>query len=312
MRGFSAALTRRDNGGPETMNPHLHAWTISSEDFPADGFASDQLEHLLGYAILAPSPHNTQPWRFRINATDVDIHADNQRRLAATDPHGRELVMSCGAVLYNLRVASEYFEKEWRVSLFPEIKESDLVARFHLGLGAETSSEDIVLFHAITQRYTHRGAFREDRIPEGLLSAWVSAAEKEGAWLLFADTGETRKALADIIAEADRQQWSSRLFRQELARWVRKKPHEAEDGLPVHDLGIQDWMSFAGPSLIRTFDRGKGQAARDHEIAEHAPVRRKGLVRKAQYVPASSYRGSTDCMIGQKLDQNVPQAPKPK
>ena len=48
------------------------------------------------------------------------------------------------------------------------------------------------------------------------------------------------------------------------------------------------------------------------EIAERAPVRRKGLVRKAQYVPASSYRGSTDCMIGQKLDQNVPQAPKPK
>jgi len=254
------------------MNPHLQPWTIRSEDFPTDGFASDHLEHLLGYGILAPSPHNTQPWRFRINATDADLYADNSRKLAVTDPRGRELVISCGAVLYNLRIAAEYFEKEWRLSPIPDEQEPELVARFHLGLSAETSSEDVVLFHAITRRSTHRGAFRPDLIPDELLSAWVAAAEKEQAWLMFADTDQTRIALADLVGEADRRQWSDRFFRQELARWVRKRPEEAEDGLPVHDLGIQDWMSFAGPSLIRTFDRGKGQAARDHEIAEHAPV----------------------------------------
>jgi nitroreductase len=254
------------------MNPHLKAWTINSEGFPTDSYASDQLEHLLGYAILAPSPHNTQPWHFRINATDVDVYADLERRLMVTDPHGRALMMSCGAVLYNLRIATEYFEKEWRLSFFPDLPEPELVARFHLGLSAETSSEDIVLFHAIPQRTTHRGTFRPDPIPDELLSAWVAAAERERTWLMFADVDETRAALADLVAEADRRQWSDRPFRQELARWVRKRPEEAEDGLPVHDLGIQDWMSFAGPSIIRTFDRGKGQAARDHEIAEHAPV----------------------------------------
>ncbi|MHB8520346.1 MAG: hypothetical protein ACYDH9_06275 [Limisphaerales bacterium] len=50
------------------INPHLQPWSISADDFPASSFASDQLEHLLGYAVLAPSTHNTQPWLFRINA----------------------------------------------------------------------------------------------------------------------------------------------------------------------------------------------------------------------------------------------------
>lgn len=254
------------------MNNPLKPWSVQSEFYPVDGFASDQLEALLGYGILAPSPHNSQPWRFRINATDVDMYADWARRLPVVDPHGRELVMSCGAVLYNLRVAAEYFEKEWQVRPFPDAADSKLVARFHLGLRAETSSEDVVLFHSIVRRHTHRGPFRPDPIPEEVLSTWVAAAEKEGAWLMVADSEEAKVALADLVAQADRLQWADRHFREELSRWVRTQPAEAVDGIPAHDLGIQDWMAFAGPSLIRTFDRGKGQAARDHEIAEHAPM----------------------------------------
>jgi hypothetical protein len=254
------------------MNAHLQPWMISADSFPADGYACDQLEHLLGYGILAPSPHNTQPWRFRINATDVDIHADWSRRLRVVDPQGRELLMSCGAVLYNLRVAAEYFEKQWTVQGFPEFREPGLVARFHLGLGAETGSEDVLLFQAMTHRVTHRGVFKPDPVPVELVSGWAGALAGEGVWLEAYDSVDAKRQLADWVGEADRRQWSDREFRRELAGWVRSDHGVAEDGLAVHELGVRDWLSFAGPSLIRTFDRGKGQAVRDHEIAEQAPV----------------------------------------
>jgi hypothetical protein len=254
------------------MNPHIHPWTIAAEGFPQGGFAADQLEFLLGYAILAPSTHNTQPWHFRVNAMDVELFADWSKRLQIVDPQGRELLMSCGAALFNLRVAAEYFEKAWRIERFPDPAHPTLLARFHLGLQGETSSEDLLLFHAISRRRTNRTPFRTDPIPDELLTVMVAAAEREGAWFMAADNEDSRTALADLVAEADRRQWADRHFREELASWLRKKPEEALDGLPVHDQGIEDWLTFAGPALIRTFDRGKGQAARDRDIAVHSPM----------------------------------------
>lgn len=101
------------------MNPHLVPWKVSADDFPADGYASDQLEFLLAYAVLAPSNHNTQPWRFRVNASNVELLADRHRAIRAIDPYDRELTLSCGAALYNLRVAAEYFGHRYSVELLP-------------------------------------------------------------------------------------------------------------------------------------------------------------------------------------------------
>ena len=59
----------------------------------------------LGHALQAPSVHNTQPWRWRLVDDTVELHADRGRHLVATDPDGRDLVLSCGAALHHLLVA---------------------------------------------------------------------------------------------------------------------------------------------------------------------------------------------------------------
>ena len=51
-------------------------------------------------ATRAPSVHNTQPWLWRAHAHTLDLYADRSRRLGATDPEGRNLVISCGAALH--------------------------------------------------------------------------------------------------------------------------------------------------------------------------------------------------------------------
>jgi nitroreductase len=254
------------------MNAHLAPWNLNPDEFPADSFASDQLEFLLGYAVLAPSTHNSQPWLFRINAMDVELFADRRRMLPVIDPGGRELVMSCGAALMNLRVAAEYFGHVYKVDILPDVANRDLLARFHLGLTGDTSSEDILEFHAITRRRTNRQAFRPDPVPEPVLQELVEAARREGAVLQVMTDESAKLAVAELVAEADKRQWADTRFRQELSRWVRTKLEEYRDGLTAHSVGVRDWMSFAGPSLIRLFDRGGGEAARDHEIALHSPA----------------------------------------
>jgi hypothetical protein len=254
------------------MTNHLQPWSIAAEEFPADGYSSDQLEFLLGYAVLAPSPHNTQPWRFRINATDVELFADRRRALPTADPSHRELVLSCGAALFNLRVAAEYFGHRYKVDLLPDPAQPDLLARFHLGLRGDTSSEDVVLFHAIAQRHTSRQPFRAEPVSDELVRELEAAAQAEGAWLHILLEEPQRMAAADLVAEADRRLWADWHYRTELAKWVRSDSVTSGDGLPLSSLGIHDWLSFAGPLLVRSFNRGNSRAVRDREIAEQSPL----------------------------------------
>jgi nitroreductase len=254
------------------MNAHLLPWQISADEFPADGSAADQLEFLLGYAILAPSPHNTQPWLFRLNAKDVEIFADPRRALNVADPEGRELAISCGALVFNLKVAVEHFGHQYQVKIEPDPGNPDLLVRFQLDLHGAADSEEVLLFNALTRRRTCRKAFRDQPVPQELVEAWTAAAARHGAWLAVAQEEPARLALAELVAGADRIQWSDKRFRAELANWSRSKPFERGDGFPATELGVNEWLAFAGPMLLRTFDRGGGQAATDREIALHSPV----------------------------------------
>src|SRR5262245_5767701 len=71
----------------------------------ADGTPGAALRECLTAAAAAPSIHNTQPWLFRPRGDAVDVLADRRRRLATLDPEGREMFVSVGAAVFNLRVA---------------------------------------------------------------------------------------------------------------------------------------------------------------------------------------------------------------
>src|SRR5438067_1487493 len=93
-------------GHPEPELAHLHA---ADSGFPEAGSAADKLKFLLQFAVLAPSAHNTQPWLFKLRDEDVELWLDLSRAMPHCDPGNRELVISCGAALFQLRVALRRF-----------------------------------------------------------------------------------------------------------------------------------------------------------------------------------------------------------
>ena len=84
---------------------NLAGWSIDSSDLPKSAGLKEKVRFALRYAILAPSSHNTQPWRFPIIGNELLVCADRTRNLPNIDPFDRELIISCGAALFNLRVA---------------------------------------------------------------------------------------------------------------------------------------------------------------------------------------------------------------
>lgn len=247
-------------------------WTISETAYPAAGTTEEQLRFMLNYAVLAPSGHNTQPWLFRVEDDAVELRADRTRGLPVVDPEDRALVISCGAALFHLRIALRHFGYEDELETLPDPDDPDLLARVRTGASHEGTGEEHSLFEAIPKRRSNRGLYEDRPVPGRLLSALQAAAWEEGAWLHLVEDETPRHAIAELIAEGDRIQLSDRRFRRELASWVHPNRTRSRDGVPGYAFGFGDVMSLAGPFVMRTFDTGKGQAAKDRQLAEGSPV----------------------------------------
>jgi hypothetical protein len=247
-------------------------WDISNEEFPSEGTAAEKLRFLVKYAVLAPSSHNSQPWLFHIWNDYLDLYADRMRALPVVDPEDRELIISCGAALFQLCIAMRHFGYEDDIEILPKGPDSDLLARVRLGAPWQATREDHALFYAIMARRTNRMPFFKRRVAPSLLEGMRNAAEQQGVWLHFVEADDDRNVLAALISEADRIQWSDPHFRRELAAWLHPNRSMSNDGLPGYAVGLGNLMSMAGPIAVRTFDLGNGRAARDADLAAGSPV----------------------------------------
>jgi hypothetical protein len=248
------------------MVDRLQMWLVDDADFPAAGNTSEVLRFVLRYAILAPSSHNSQPWLFHIDGNAVEVFADRTRRLPVVDPDDRELVMSCGAAVYNLRLALRHFGEGCNVSVLPEGTDSDLLARVDL-TGEATG--DLLLeeqFAAIRSRHTCRQAFDDTPIDPEVARRLRQAASAEGA-LLVDIPKERRNMVTGLVTEADFVQMSDSVFRRELAHWMRASHPARGDGMPGYALGLSELQSAVGPLIVRTFDVGSSQAAKDDDLS---------------------------------------------
>ena len=243
----------------------------SLAEYPRTSNGADRLRFALRYAVLAPSTHNTQPWMFTIRDGSVDVEADRSRALPVVDPGGRELIISCGALLHHLSTALLALGESVNLELLPDDTDPDLMATVTLRGPTEPSIEHRRWLNAMCARRTVRFAF-EPRAPlETTLNAVRHACRKEGAELRILTPPE-RAVMADLIGEGDRAQLASAEFRRELAHWLRPNSARAGDGIPGYAEGLNDPASLLGPFVVRTFDIGRSQAAKDRDLVEHSPV----------------------------------------
>ena len=77
----------------EQKNQRREPWFIDDSEFYELESREAEMEFLLRYAVLAPSGHNTQPWKFAIVPEGIEVFADYSRRLPQIDPDDRELIV---------------------------------------------------------------------------------------------------------------------------------------------------------------------------------------------------------------------------
>ena len=193
---------------------------------------ADQVNYLIATAARAPSVHNTQPWRFRASDDAIDLYADPRRKLQV-DRDGREMVISCGAALFGLRLAVRSLGYFPIVEPFPDPAKLRLLARVRIGEAAPMTPLERQMLEALPHRHTHRGAFAPGPLPAGLLSRLQHDALAEGATLALIDRGLAYQRLADITSAAYRRQHRDLDVREEIQRWSRDPDDPARNSIPA-------------------------------------------------------------------------------
>jgi nitroreductase len=254
----------------ETNRRH-DPWSIDDSEFYELESREDEMAFLLRYAVLAPSGHNTQPWRFAIVPEGIEVFADYTRRLPNVDPGDRELLMSVGAAIMNLRVAAAHFGFDSTVLYARNTGDPSAAALVSLRETCNANPSLRSLFPAILRRRTNRQPFDGEPIDADAVSLLADVADEHPDFIQFL-LPRDKARIAELVAAGDRLQMEDPAVREELAEWVRSSHTDAGDGICADAFGVPDILSAAAASVMRHVDLGNFQARRDETLVRTTPL----------------------------------------
>jgi hypothetical protein len=232
--------------------------------------AQDRLGWYTCVARLAPSKHNTQPWRFILRPGSLELWADESRALTVTDPARRELVISCGTALHHLEVAAHAIGRELVVEVLPD-GGSSFLARVVEGPARQVTDHDRALLEAVGLRHTDRGPLDVSQLAPSLPFQMQSTAAEHDAALRLVVTAGDRATLGSLVARADRMLARDGGQDAELAVWSRAAADPGVDGVPA-DRTRGAAASYRAEFVQRDFSAGAGEAAHDRVGEDHPLV----------------------------------------
>jgi nitroreductase len=197
------------------------------------------LEELVSAAVAAPSVHNTQPWRIRLDPETVtlEIRAAPDRGLRHLDPRGRALHISVGCAVLNLRVAVAHIGWEPVTRLLPRPDEPGLLATVRLN--GTPGAPSPRLHDALWRRHSSRFPFSDRPLPTAVLTELAEAAHTEGARLCLPGAVGIERLLR-LTREAEHRNTADADRAAESRRWVHE-PNPDALGMPPAAMGPQDF-----------------------------------------------------------------------
>ncbi len=248
---------------------------ISISDFPDKANLESQIKFVLSYAILAPSTHNSQPWLFKIKASECQIYYDPKLVLPEADPKTRDLHISIGCTVENLILAATYFNIFDSINYGPfEYKEHLATVNFKKYTGVRNDKYKRIL-NTITKRIDARGLFSSEPVPIDLINRISSVVQEYLVYNINIHwITEKNKIIKLSLLTADglKAAYRSPIFRREMSRWMRHSLTKSKDGIPGYALRMPFLLSFMLPTLVRWFNLGGLLSKLNYKSLSSAPL----------------------------------------
>lgn len=253
------------------MDNNYDAWNIDHKDFSAQRTQRDRLSFLIRYAVLAPSSHNSQPWRFLVGDGTVDVWPEYTRALPRSDTNHRQLYISIGCALENLLIAADYFGFTASVQYIAD-ERGDVAARVSFATNGTCNNTTDHLVHSIPKRHTNRSKYSEN-LPEGEFLSYIRSLAGSLDRIHIVSNKDQKDPLANVLVDAGIAAMNDRGFREELSRYVKNNFTTSSVGMPGFTLGVPTPLSLILPSLLRRLNMNKAAKKQDLKLLRsHTPA----------------------------------------
>ena len=239
LAGACSGVTRADLPDTEPKGPSLPMLDSTGR-------------RILYYASLAPSGHNSQPWRVRIQSVNTWIvEADGDRRLPCVDPDNRELLLSLGAFVENLSLAADALGRHADIEVIAKSPHDPDVLRIVLRPGTANGQSLSLL---TTRRTVKHGHLSKEITADDV----ASLSHQAGGGLFYSPRTSSHAAcIREAAVESFRIQAARDDAQRELVRWLRLRNREAmrhRDGLTPEGMEIQGMANWFVRHFVRPED----------------------------------------------------------
>jgi len=225
-----------------------------------------EMIELVRYATLAPNGHNTQPWKFAIKESAIEIHPDLTRHLPAVDPNERELWISLGCALENLLISARATGYE------PEVTYPDAADFIRIDLTTNLPQSG-TLFDAIPLRQNTRSEYDGQPIKSADLDELQTVSLEPGVALHFVTAPADIENVLEYVNQGNLIQYADQVFVDELIHWLRFNKKEALaslDGLYSVCSGNPEVPGWLGQMVVAG-TKPQGQADADAKKLRSSP-----------------------------------------
>ena len=227
--------------------------------FPHNAALREQIIYLLGGATRAPSTHNSQPWRFRVENGLLEVHPDTRLRLPQSDGKGRYACVSNGFLLHHIGVLGRYFGMQPDMEVHAD---GAPLATVRLSRAGELQESERALASAVFRRRNRRGLFESSHpLPPGPHTTLEAPAPycPPGIRSTTPSVVTDRtvvKRIGDLTKETMMRLYARPAFRREMAGWITPTGSRRVDGIPGYSLNQPRILSWILPSVIRHVNIG--------------------------------------------------------
>jgi hypothetical protein len=217
------------------------------------------LRELVRYATLAPSSHNTQCWKFRLQERLITIESDASRRCPVVDPDDHHMFVSLGCATENLAHAalanglhaSANFDPTGSGSIMVRLEATKPVAS--------------PLFQAIIERQCTRGDYDGKSLTADELRLLEQAGSGNGVRVLLLTERSEMETVLEYVVSGNTAQMNNPAFIEELKMWIRFSNDEAirtGDGLFTGASGNPVMPTWLGSRMLGLFFTPKSENKR--------------------------------------------------
>ena len=220
-------------------------WEITKNP-PEQLDGADLLRYCAQVGTLAPSTHNTQPWKCTIDGESIIVGPDFSKQLPHGDPIDRGVYISLGCFITNMRCAAAHYGKGLEADQI--LKDDVLSVRFALRELKVDEKVYFNLFTVVADRVSDKSEYSKTALPIEV-RALLEARLGDAITTIITDKSAIYEASRQYVLSAGAMA-KSKLFRKELSGWLRHNLTRSHDGMPGFVSNLPLLISIIGPHAM--------------------------------------------------------------